>query len=149
LPERPRLAAGFIGPSYLVSGWSSPYIARTCGGSPLTSSTSGAESCIRAANSYERMRASSRLSPGRSAACARFSVSSAASTSGSPAGFTNDPAGGNRSAIGVGLPARIVVPWCSAGKNPAPQFRGPFGANPRGSGRTTNVGRLSASLPSA
>src|SRR5437867_6449748 len=50
--------------------------------------------------------------------------------------------------MGIGLPARIIVPWCVAGKNPADQLPPAFGGKPRTSGSTTNVGRLSAVLPS-
>jgi hypothetical protein len=72
----------------------------------------------------------------------------AARMSASLSRFTYDPAGGNRSAIGFAALGRIIVPWCSAGRKPAPQFFGPLGAKPRGSGSTTNVGRLSLKLPS-
>src|SRR5204863_8888564 len=55
--------------------------------------------------------------------------------------------GGKRSEIGFVFPTRIIVPWYCPGKNPALQFAGPFGANPRTSGSTTNVGRFSFMLP--
>ncbi len=45
--------------------------------------------------------------------------------------------------MGDSCDGRIIVPLCEAGKNPAPQFLGPFGANPRESGNTTNVGKFS------
>src|SRR5918998_2837233 len=49
--------------------------------------------------------------------------------------------------MGFFVPARTVVPWKVAGRKPAPQLAGPLGANPRESGRATNVGRFSFSLP--
>ena len=56
--------------------------------------------------------------------------------------------GGKRSKIGFLAPGRTIVPWCAAGRNPALQLAGPLGANPRESGRTTNVGRFWFKLPS-
>src|SRR5204862_4431129 len=55
--------------------------------------------------------------------------------------------GGNKSKMGLGLPTRTIVPWCAAGRKPELQFAGPFGAKPRRSGSTTNVGKLSVSEP--
>src|ERR1041385_6965018 len=49
--------------------------------------------------------------------------------------------------MGLWLPARIIVPWCAAGRKPAVQLPGPLGAKPRASGSTTNVGRLSVNAP--
>src|SRR5262249_9738489 len=49
--------------------------------------------------------------------------------------------------IGFFDEALTIVPWYAAGRNPAAQLAGPFGANPRESGRTTNDGRLSFRLP--
>ena len=75
---------------------------------------------------------------------------SAANPSRSPSFVTNfADSGGNRSLIGFGRPTRIIVPWWTAGRNALPQLAGPLGAKPRTSGRTTNVGRSSARLPSA
>src|SRR4051812_11879135 len=50
--------------------------------------------------------------------------------------------------MGFFAPARTVVPWCEAGRNPAPQLAGPLGAKPRDSGSTTNVGRSWFRAPS-
>src|SRR5581483_1574024 len=57
--------------------------------------------------------------------------------------------GGFKSKIGFALLARIIVPWWLAGRKPAVQLPGPFGANPRESGSTINVGRLLFMLPKA
>src|SRR5688572_402412 len=58
-------------------------------------------------------------------------------------------AGGRKSAIGVGVPARIVVACSDAGRKPEDQLAAPFGGMPRGSGKTTNSGRFLLALPSA
>ena len=54
---------------------------------------------------------------------------------------------GRRSSIGVPV-ARIVTPWCRAGRNPLDQLIDPPGGSWRASGMTTNAGRSSPSLPS-
>src|SRR5688572_19704467 len=94
------------------------------------------------------MRASSRVSPGFSCACARFILFKSASPSVSLCFVMNfAESDGNRSLTGFGDDGWRIVPWCVTGRKPEPKLPLPLYGNPRESGRTTNVGRLSLRLP--
>ena len=58
-------------------------------------------------------------------------------------------AGGCRSAIGIAAFGLMTVPWCAAGRKPGEKLPVALYGRPRGSGSTTNVGRLSVRLPRA
>ena len=57
--------------------------------------------------------------------------------------------GGCRLAIGAGELGLMIVPWWAIGKKPDEKLPALLYGSPRTSGRTTNVGKLSARLPSA
>ena len=117
---------------------------------PTRSSTSGALSCKPGGQLVGGdARVEPRVALARLAACSRLSCFSRARPSRSLS--RRDavrPRAGRGRRSGSSAPARTIVPWCAAGRKPAPQLAGPLGAKPRESGRTTNVGRLSFRLPS-
>src|SRR5579859_6204351 len=103
---------------------------------------------MRAASSYDAIRDSRRESPGRVSECRRFMRLSKPSPSVSACAERNlGGDAGKRSGIGSVAPALMTVPLCDIGRNPDVKLPLALYGSPRGSGITTNVGRLSESEP--
>src|SRR5438093_319596 len=99
-------------PNGSVTLSSSPYSFRVASDSRPTSSASGAQLCIRNANSYDEMRAARSELPGYCCMSISFSFASRSSRARCCSALT--PEGGFRSTIGS--PAdRNSVPWYAAG----------------------------------